>query len=272
MLNRYPLVFFVLMICFVGCMADQQPNRSEIENLLKLSGADETIGGLPDLIFTQLSQFEDRFPEGRYSEVKELLNRSFSIQKSFDIYHDHFSSRLSKSELDSLVSWFQSETYLKVDSCTQTEEFDSLDFLAAERYGEKLITDSSLAYRSQQYDQFSESEGIIAGYGEAFSKGLISLLRAINPVVIESEKLSENDFIRSKTWIEQEYFPQLAQRVKNLMLYGCRNLSDKEIIDYLAFYTTPLGRKYSAISKDSDRKAHSEIILNFRKLIEQTYL
>lgn len=207
-----------------------------------------------------ISMFLQSFPEqieGQYIQRKpiaehpdaermatDMIIESYNYEESINLFKGYIVNNSSQKDLDEIVLWLNTPlakkmTDAELSMATPDGQADLL------RYAANLQTDPPSQERIDlmlRFESAARMTETTVAFIEIISKGFMS---SLNGVIEKEKKITEEDM--------EKQFENMRPVVKQLMWqqnllsahYMYRDISKNDIEQYIKFYQSPVGKKYS---------------------------
>lgn len=254
-------IFLLLMFSFYSttCFA-QLENKSQaqiIEEILELSGATEQIKQIPAMVSAQLEQKRNEISPEAFDKTKEIMTSSFEDTKLLQ----YVSAELEKN--------YNQEDFLLILKLLQSpflKKMAQLEIEASKPESTEKIKDfaneiSMKPPEAQRIALMLEMDNALGATNLAIQINIAafkSLALSINPALPPEKQLKEGELEKLTAQIRAQLQNQLANNTLLSFLYTYRDVSNKEMQDYINFWKSKPGALLNKLLSNAFSVAMSE--------------
>ncbi|NTU50422.1 MAG: hypothetical protein HGA87_06030 [Desulfobulbaceae bacterium] len=223
-------------------------NRNELVDVyIRAAGGEEAIIRLGSLFegLPVSSVIDQAPPDSLIGRVRKAMRASYDTGRAMTIFRNALSGSFSEQSLKEAISWHRSLTGRKVFRANMEQENGALPGYLAEatqkpgydqRYEELKRLDSVMDYSGELTTRLSRAV--------VFSIEAARLLQGMNA---DGTALDQGE----KFWIQIGVGMQISGAVKQMMLFRLRNLSNRELKKYIAYYETKAGQEELSVIRNA---------------------
>ncbi len=258
-----PLVIVFCIVSFMGGASvatgmesgksGPKNRKAMIDKLLKVTGTEQIAHKLDSQLFGEL-QGSSQFPPGQTMILKNMMSRVYEPEQWLGSIRRLMLKNFQPQHISVLLKWYQSPLGEKI---VQVEMQDLTEGMT----GKKKEFFDQLKYYPPKENRLEMAERLetTVGMTDYNMDTLLMFVKVLFPFMDQwkgqsVQKVSLN--------FRDDHFDPAREYFLQSFLYKFRNLSDKELSQYVAFVTSPAGkwfyRSYFRSSKDALEKTSVE--------------
>ena len=244
-----------------GMETDRQRLLKEV---LKHTNAAEALAQLSKGFSDSADKMFGQFPHEARDPLKKATLEALSSSRLLPVYERSFSTGIDIMTLTAVSDWSKTAIGAKIFR-VETVENGRPD----ENFLKRPVSRNRSMLIEELERETKETERAVAA--------VTSLSHAMLGGMLESSFIPQQTKDAFLSGYEQAFAaaatPWMAASIRNSNLFVYRNLSDEELEEYIAFITTPAGRKFNRVTweamQDAMKKGGADAGRSFGQIVKQ---
>lgn len=241
-----------------GITAEPQETPQIVDNVTTASAPARPGDIMDELVEVSgcRRDMDSLFGRGGHGEVSQIFADTYSPAVAEKIFRRCLERRLDKRELAAVVNWYKSPVGVKIVEADSVWDFNRLEkSLSYIRY------DSAPGYKERVnlITQIEKSTGSSEMAARLTQNLMRKMAKAIPPDYPNGDEIKKQI---------QEAIPTLESMRKlgiQITAYNYRDLSTRELRDYLGFLRSAAGKKYIAAERVAYEEIFRKVTINIEK-------
>jgi Pilus assembly protein, PilP len=257
------LVIALCIVAFMGVAsvstaresgkADLNNRKDRLDEVFKLTGIEQIAHSMGSQLFGD-RQGPSQFPPGQVTILKNMMSRVYEPDEWLRSIQRRMMKNYQPQHITALRKWYQSPLGEKIVKVETQESIEGMT-------GDKKAFFDELKYYPPKENRLELAERLETAVGMTDYK--MDTLVMFVKVLFPFNEQWKGQSIRSVSLnVRDDHFDSAREYFLQSFLYKFRNLSDKELSQYVTFATSPAGkwfyRSYFRGSKDALEKTSVE--------------
>jgi hypothetical protein len=226
---------------------DMEAERQRLlKEVLKYTNGDQALGQLSKGFSESADKLFGQFPPEFRDQLKKSALEALSVSRLLPVYERSFSTGMDNVTLTAVSDWYKTALGAKIIHI-ETGENGPPD----ENFLKRPVSPGRSTLIEELDRQTQNTERAVAA--------ITSLSRALITGMLQNSWLPQQTRDAFLSGYEQAFAsamtPRIAASIRTSNLFVYRSLSDEELDEYIAFLSTPSGRKYTRVTWEAMQAA-----------------
>ncbi|KPP99645.1 MAG: hypothetical protein HLUCCA01_06370 [Bacteroidetes bacterium HLUCCA01] len=240
----------VLLLCLFASpavSAQPAPGEDPVDTFFRLSGLEQQVRDLPEIIAQQFTDEQDlldeRYHEAVYAEIRNTFLADSLVQNARIYLIEHADG----DYITEINAWLNSELTRRMNDL-ETESNDESTFQEREAYFQSLQENMPDERRLQLVERLESSTSATYYLVSVITDMYLSLIGIMSEYMDEENKIKDERMPAIRTSIMNELLPVYSNITLAVNLYTYRDVSDEDLEAYVSFYESDAGTWFADIS------------------------
>ncbi len=240
----------VFKLCFTGMatlvltLSAMTSRADDIDMLLEQSGISKQVAEFPALVksgFMQGIQQGAPVPGEVAVAMANSLDESIKPSMILDDIHSSIEAQLSEDDIDSLLSWYESDTGKAITAAEVAASTpEAAEAIMAN--GKQLLADTDRVQIAQELDQLLGATDLAMDIQEHSSSAVYSALMA----AVQPDQAPDLDGFKAQmSAVEPQMRADIQQLIAAQFVYTYRDIDDSTMAEYVDYLKQPATQRFN---------------------------
>lgn len=222
-------------------------DKSEIDTFFQLSGLEQQIRELPEIITEQFNDEKDLLTPASQRTVLSIISTAFEPNQLVNDARKFLEQSENARFITEINAWLESDLTKKMNDLEMASNEDAT-FQQRDQFFNSLDDNMPSESRLELVNRLESSTEATYYLVSVITDMYLSLIKIMSPYMPPDNQIAASRYPELRNTIMNELMPMYRNITLAMNLYTYRDVSDEELEQYVSFYETEAGRWFADVS------------------------